>query len=167
MICWRSHRTLPECLAHCHGVPTLGSVHVLQSPGALRRAHAMAQFQQYSSFSPLLPHSHSWEVCTVTGQLFLAQWIESTDSLTLRDYSRNISQAAELAPHFLRHWGECSGKVVDSHLISTSIFSQQIKLLIFPHVFLFNEKSGGLYLCMCANKTSQQGLLNCPGKLRG
>lgn len=128
--------------------------------GAPCRAQVMAWLQQDSVVSASPPHSLSWEFCTVTRKCFLTQWVASTDLLTLWYYSKDRSKAMELASDFFRHQGERSGKVVDLHLISTSIFSLQIKLLIFPHAFLFNERNGTLYLCRHANKTSQQGLLN-------
>lgn len=43
-----------------HVISHLGFVEIFQSPGAPSRAHVIAWIQQYSSFSPLPLHPHSW-----------------------------------------------------------------------------------------------------------
>lgn len=45
-----------------HVISRLGFVEIFQSPGAPSRAHVIAWIQQYSSFSPLPVHPHSWGV---------------------------------------------------------------------------------------------------------
>ena len=45
-----------------HVISRLGFVEIFESPGAPSRAHVIAWIQQYSSFSPLPLHPHSWGV---------------------------------------------------------------------------------------------------------
>lgn len=45
-----------------HVISRLGFVEIFESPGGPSRAHVIAWIQQYSSFSPLPLHPHSWGV---------------------------------------------------------------------------------------------------------
>lgn len=83
-----------------HVISHLGFVEIFQSPGAPSRAHVIAWIQQYSSFSPLL-----YDRTTLPSLVDWKHWFSDP----LRSFQR--SQATELAPDFLRHWGECSGKL--------------------------------------------------------